>query len=212
MSHWIRRKNSQLNKRRPTARPTHSSGTGTESHTHTHTHKGMHIYTVRALHIERYVLTHNSYRLPCSHTPHTYQRFSLLQCLPFALNLSDAAFDKFALPSVVIFISSSGFFPPAAAFIMLARKSTVSPRVCRDKFLFLWCKYVALSHKWLTRRRTNTWVVGQRVPPAVISPPPPRRAESTFILQVIIYLLSPPLLFRPTDNINAAHLFNRIRR
>ena len=124
MSHWIRRKNSQLNKRRPTARPTHSSGTGTESHTHTHT--CMHIYTVRASHLERHVHKHNSYGLPCSHTPHTYQCFSVPRCIPFTLNLSDAAFDKCALPSV-IFISSSGFFPPAAALIMLARKSTVSP-------------------------------------------------------------------------------------
>lgn len=185
MSHWIRRKNSQLNKRRPTARPTHSTGSHAWTWDHTHTYAHEHAHILHELYTWSSTCTHLTVTHSCAAS---LPRVCCLlkQCFSFTLNLSDAAFDKFAIFAVVIFISSTGFFSSCCTYHVSEEIYSIS-RAHGDKVLFMVWERTALSHKWLTKR-TNTVVEG------------------------ITHLLTLSFLFQPTDTINAGHLFNRIRR
>lgn len=161
--------------------------------------------------------TSNSYTIVHSHA-HITDMLPCVSCLlkqyfSFTLNLSDAAFDKFVLFAVVIFISSTGFFSSCCTYHVSKKLYIVSVEPMEIKS-FSWCDCIALNHKWL-KRRTNTLAEGQRVPQLsfhLLHHHLERWARSTFILQAIIYLPILSFVFQPTDNINTAHLFNRIRR
>lgn len=75
------------------------------------------------------------------------------------------------------------------------------------------CDCTALSHEGLDRG-TNALVKGQRVPSPsshLLHHHLERLARSAFGSQAITYLPMVSFVFQLTDNINAAHLFNRIR-
>lgn len=117
VSHWIRRKNSQLNKRRPPARPTHSAASHTWTRDHTHT-----------------MIIHTS--LPCVLVSAGY---------PSNGYFLDAAFDKSALLALCT-VSLTLAFPPRLLQITLAKESIVS-RAYEDKVFLLLCQHIALCHQ-----------------------------------------------------------------
>lgn len=95
------------------------------------------------------------YTLMRSHTTHITASLPcvcclLKQCFSFTLNLSDAAFDKFALFAVVIFISSTDFFSSCCTYHVSEETYSIS-RAYGDKVLFMAWERTALSHKWWTQ-------------------------------------------------------------
>lgn len=116
----VGRKNSQLNKRRPPARPTHSTGSHawTWDHTHTHTHLSMHIL--------------NSLRPWCSITTHISPLLFPMSTdtrVIFSFSLSIFLIHHLINLALTLLLSSSLWmaFSPATALIVLGEKSTAFP-------------------------------------------------------------------------------------
>lgn len=126
VSHWIRRKNSQLNKRRPPARPTHSTGNHAWTWDHTH------------------VCTWACTETVCTHTPHSYSSLWLLftQAMFFFHSIVPIHLLINSPFAVVIFISSTcSFF---SCYRVSTKIYSIS-QVCRDKVFFMVSTYCCKS-------------------------------------------------------------------
>lgn len=122
----VGRKNSQLNKRRPPARPTHSTGSHAWTWDHTHTHLSTHTLKTWSMHIL------NSFRPWCSITTHISPLLFPMSTdtrVIFSLSLSIFLIHQLINLALTLLLSSSLWmaFSPATALIVLGEKSTAFP-------------------------------------------------------------------------------------